>query len=85
MFKKAFQGIGGLLEIGRQQDGDSCGICVVNSIEHHMFGTPLFMPTERNTSRVSYFTKVLEFLLVNVRMKPFPTIQQYSLLLAHPV
>jgi len=71
MFKTPLRGAGKTLEIGRQQDGDSCGICVVNSIEHHMFGTPLFTHNKRDTLRIYYFTKAAEFLLDSVRTKSF--------------
>ena len=72
MFKKALHGTGRTLEIGHQQDGDSCGICVINSIEHHMFGTALFTHDKRNTHRAYYFRKAVEFLLDKVRIRSFP-------------
>jgi len=78
MFKKSFCGTGKTLEIGRQQDSNSCGIYVVNSIEHHMFGTPLFTHDERNALRAYYFTKAIEYLLDGVRIKSSPTNEQYS-------
>ena len=46
MFKKSFHSAGKTLEIGRQRGDSSCGICVVNSVEHHMFGTLLFTHSE---------------------------------------
>jgi len=78
MFKKSFRSTGRTLEIGHQQDGSSCGIYVVNSIEHHMFGTPLFTHDERNTFRVYYFTKTVE-LMLSVRTISFSTSEKHSL------
>ena len=71
MFKKSLHGAGRVLEIGRQQDSDSCGICVVNSIERYLFGATLFTHTKRSSFRIYYFTKAMEFLLNGVRTKYF--------------
>ena len=74
-FKKSFHGTGRTLEIGRQQDGSSCGICVANSIEHHIFGTSLFTHNERNNLRVYYFKKTVGLLLNDVSTISFLTQQ----------
>jgi len=79
MFKKHFHSTGQTLEIGRQQDSTSCGICVINSIEHHMLGTPLFTHDERDNFRVYYFTKATEFLLKSVRIVSLPKYTWYLL------
>lgn len=49
MFKITLRGTGKTLEIGPQRDGDSCGICVANSIDYHI-GAPLFTHTEDNST-----------------------------------
>ena len=71
MFKKSLHEARRVLEIGCQQDSDSCGICVVNSIEHYLFGATLFTHTKRSSFRIYYFTKAMEFLLNGVRTKSF--------------
>lgn len=73
LFKKSFHNTGKTLEIGRQKDSSSCGICVVNSIERCMFGAPLFTHNERNALRVYYFTRAVEFLVDGVRFTIFNT------------
>ena len=67
MFNKFLRNAGKTLPVGRQGDSSSCGICVVNAIEHRMFETPLFTHSERNSLRAEYFIKVAEFLVNGVR------------------
>ncbi len=40
---------------GRQQDGYSCGICVVNTFAHALFNDKLFTHESRFLLRVEYF------------------------------
>jgi hypothetical protein len=65
-FGAPFKDLGGTFLIGRQKDGHSCGICVVNSIEHAMFGVPLFTDKDRHTLRIQYFVEAVKYLLDNV-------------------
>ena len=67
MFNKSLRNAGRTLTVGRQGDSSSCGICVVNAIEHHMFETPIFTHSRRSSLRAEYFTKVVEFLVNGVR------------------
>lgn len=64
VLKRSFHNTGKSLKIGHQNDTNSCGICVVNCIEHHMFGAPLFTDGEQNSLCVHYFTRAVK-LLVN--------------------
>jgi len=72
MFGASFEDLGNTLPIGRQEDAHSCGICVVNAMEHAMFGVPLFRDRDRYGLRVWYFVEVVEYLLNNVGV-PFCT------------
>ena len=78
MFNKSLHNAGMTLPVGRQRDSSSCGICVVNAIEHHMFETALFTHSRRNSLRAEYFTKVVQFLVNGVRVMS-PDKQRYSL------
>ena len=69
IFGTSFKNNGSTFKIGRQEDGHSCGICVINSLEHELFGTPLFTHKIRNTLRICYFIETMEFLLKDVRMR----------------
>lgn len=71
-FKVPFKDLGNTFPIGRQEDGHSCGICVINAIEHAMFGVPLFIDKNRYAFRVQYFVKAIKYLLDNVRV-PYHT------------
>ena len=85
MFNKMLCNTGRTLAVGRQEDGSSCGICVVNAIEHHMFKTPIFTHSKCNSLRAEYFTKVIEFLVTGVRtMSPDKRNDTHAKLLAHP-
>ena len=67
IFKVTFEDKGPTFAIGKQEDAHSCGICVINSIEHELFGTALFTHNSRNILRIRYFTEVVKFLLKEVR------------------
>lgn len=67
-FGVSFKDMGNTLPIGRQKDGHSCGICVVNAIEHAMFDVPLFTDTDRYHLRIWYFVEAVKYLLNNVRV-----------------
>jgi len=54
VFGVGFKDLGNTFLIGRQKDGHSCGICVINAIEHAIFGVPLFTDKDRNVLRVRY-------------------------------
>ena len=67
IFGKNFKDEGSTFAIGKQEDGHSCGICVINSFEHELFGNALFEHSSRNLLRIRYFTESMKFLLTNVR------------------
>lgn len=67
-FGASFKDLGNLLPIGRQEDGHSCGVCVINATEHAIFGVPLFTDKDRYALHVRYFIKVIGYLLDNVRV-----------------
>lgn len=66
VFRALFKDLGNAFLIGQQEDGESCGICVINAIEHAMFGVPLFTDEDRYALRVRYFVEVVKYLLDNV-------------------
>jgi len=70
IFRVHFKDKGQTFEIGKQEDGHSCGICVVNSLEHELFGAALFTHSNRNVLRIHYFMEVTKFLLKEVRTYP---------------
>jgi len=76
--KGDFTDLGGVLPIGTQNDGYSCGICVINAMEYAIFDVPLFKATDRFTLRVHYFLELVAFLLDNVS-KPFPEVPVMTL------
>jgi hypothetical protein len=55
------------LAIGTQDDGYSCGICVMNAIDHAIYKVPLFTNDMRHALRVSYFVKLTNYVLYDVR------------------
>ena len=57
---------GWTVPIGNQDDGSSCGACVLNAIDHAIFGTPLFTPNDRHLVRMGLFAKVVGRLLDTV-------------------
>lgn len=67
MYGFPFRDEGRSLPIGRQDDGYSCGICVINAMEHAVFAAGLFTPAKRHSLRVRYFTEIARHLLGEVR------------------
>lgn len=65
-FHRSFKNLGESLPIGTQQDGISCGICVLNALEHALLNVPLFTHNRRNLLRVEHFAKIAKFLLGHV-------------------
>ena len=65
-FWGSFEDLGNTFLIGQQQDGYSCGICVVNAIEHAMFNVPLFTDQDCYILRVRYFVEAVGYLVDNV-------------------
>lgn len=68
IFGANFKDMGRTFAIGQQEDGHSCGICVINSFEHELFGSALFTHGGRNILRIHYFTEAVKFLLAEVRI-----------------
>ena len=68
IFNTPLKNKGATFLIGTQKDGHSCGICVINSLDHEMFGTALFKHDDRNILRIRYFTEAMKYLLKEVRM-----------------
>jgi len=66
MFGVQFEDQGNTLPTGRQTDGHSCGVCVINAMEHAIFGVPLFADRDRYRLRVQYFVEAAKYLLNNV-------------------
>ena len=66
LFHRTFRNCGQILTIGVQRDGISCRICVLNALEHALFGVPLFTQKRRNFLRVQYFTDIAKSLLDHV-------------------
>lgn len=67
VFGTSFRDVGRTFAIGKQEDGHSCAICIINSIEHELFGTTLFTHSSRNILRIHYFIKAMKLLLKEVR------------------
>ena len=65
-FYHSFKNLGHSLPIGTQQDGISCGVCIMNALEHMLFNVPLFTHKRRNLLRVEYFMKITKLLLDQV-------------------
>ena len=65
-FQRSFKNLGQTLPIGTQKDAISCGICVLNALEHALLGAPLFTDDRRNLLRVQYFTNITKLLLDHV-------------------
>jgi hypothetical protein len=70
VFGGSFKDLGSTLSIGKQNDEHSCGICVINAMEHAVLNTALFTHEDRYTLRIRYFVELAEYVLRNVR-KPF--------------
>ena len=54
------------LPTGRQQDSYSCGICVMNAMDHAAFDVPLFTPRDRHRFRIQYFIDLVKYLYDHV-------------------
>jgi hypothetical protein len=67
-FHRSFKNLGQILPIGTQQDGISCGICVLSALEHALLDVPLFTHDRRNLLRIRYFMDIAELLLDHVSM-----------------
>jgi len=65
-FHSSFRNLGQVLPIGTQKDGISCGVCVLNSLEHALLDARLFTHNRRNILRVQYFTKIMNLLMDHV-------------------
>ena len=57
---------GNSLPIGWQRDDSSCGICVLNAMEHAAFGVPLFQHEDRFGLRIRYFVVMARYALGQV-------------------
>ena len=66
LFYTRFKNAGKVLPIGTQEDGISCGVCVLNALEHEIFDTPLFTHDRRNILRLQYFLDTMKLLLDHV-------------------
>ena len=66
VFGSAFTDGKQTLSIGKQGNSYSCGICVLNAIEHAVCNTPLFTDAQRHTLRVAYFKRLMGYLLRDV-------------------
>ena len=53
-------------KIGRQADGGSCGVCILNAMDHSMFKTEIFTHQCRALVRMELFSKLVQHLLENV-------------------
>ena len=69
IFGGPFKDMGRTFAIGKQKDSHSCGICVINSIEHELFGTTLITHSSRNALRIHYFTEAMKFVLKEVKTR----------------
>jgi hypothetical protein len=68
-----FEGNGRTLPIGSQNDGNSCGVCVLNAIDHAIFGTALFRPGDRHLVRMNLFAMLAGHLRETVGAPPTPS------------
>ena len=63
VFNAPFKWRGRRLQIGQQTDSYSCGIFVMNVMEHAMFNRPIFGPEEKHDIHIRYFTELVEYVL----------------------
>ena len=63
VFNAPFKWRGRRLQIRQQTDSYSCGIFVMNAMEHTMFNRPIFGPEEKHNIRIRYFTELVEYVL----------------------
>ena len=68
LFHVRFKNIGSVMPIGIQEDTVSCGVCVLNALEHAVLNTRLFTQNHRNNLRVQYFTDIVGLLSDHVSM-----------------
>jgi len=61
-FKVAFTLSPLRIPIGLQLDCYSCGICVMNAMEHALFQVPLFTGNDRHRLRIQYFVNLVTYL-----------------------
>ena len=66
--KTEFKAQGAAVPIGKQTDGDSCGICVLNAMDHAMVGTELFNQRAGHLVRMDLFTRTMRHLLEKVSL-----------------
>ena len=66
-FGGSFVGPAQILPIGKQEDTYSCGISVINAMDHAVSKAPLFTHETRNQHRISYFMHILQVILNAVR------------------
>jgi hypothetical protein len=67
VFGEQFKDCGEAFAIGEQDDGYSCGICVINAMESAILGTPLFTHEARYRLRVQCFVTIVRYLVEHVR------------------
>jgi hypothetical protein len=65
-FSDRFVDKGNSFPIGWQQDNNSCGICVLNAMEHAAFGVPLFQHEDRFGLCIQYFVAMARYALGQV-------------------
>ena len=84
-FHTPFKNLGRVLPIGTQEDGISCGICVLNALENMIFAGHLFTHDRRNALHVKYFTDIVELLLdpVSVKCQAPLGVRTYILIIVH--
>ena len=67
-FGRAFTDNRNTVQIGQQGDTNSCGICVLNAIEHNVNPAhPLFKSDQRHAHRMRYFIAAMQRLHDEVR------------------
>jgi hypothetical protein len=75
-FGKTVIGKGRKFSTGKQDDGNSCGICVLNAMDHAMIGTPLFRHETREATRMDLFLRMINYLLEHVCVFPVECMYQ---------
>lgn len=65
-YRESFTVKGRLFPIGTQEDTNSCGICVANSMAHVMLDDTLFTPERHDIVRMETFVRLVDFLLTKV-------------------
>ncbi|KAI0828201.1 hypothetical protein BC628DRAFT_1417790 [Trametes gibbosa] len=72
VFRRPFRDALNTLTHGLQKDTHSCGICTVNTIAHNLFGDEIFVHTQRDHWRVTYFLELVREHLDNVSSEYMP-------------